>query len=90
MAGKTGPDRVVLVRRKNRYMSHEIGPPPEEGMTDETFNETFEALLTEWLPRGLPANSDEGEAARQTAAEIMEVLDAPEDLYPSEGGGVHW
>ncbi len=71
-------------------MIHEIGPPPEEGMTDETFNETFEAWLAEWLPRGLPVKSDEGEAARQATAEIMEVLDAPEDLYPSEGGGAHW
>ena len=53
-------------------------------MTDETFNETFEAWLAERLPRGLPAKSDEGEAARQAAAEIMEVLDVPE--YPDEGG----
>ncbi len=71
-------------------MIEEIGPPPEDGTTDETFNETFEAWLAEWLPRGLPAKSDEGEAARQAAAEIMEVLDALEDLYSGEGGGAHW
>ena len=71
-------------------MIHKIGPPPDEGVTDETFNETFEAWLAESPPPGLPVNSHGGEAASQVAAEIMEVLDAPEDLYPSEGGGAHW